>query len=395
MKTAFNEVKLVLRGFDVVIKPSEEDSCYNVVIYENTKQVAQYDVNVDFDKFEGTDEDLDGSDDIYEYVGEAAIDLYESSRNTLGQGAGAMDKKSIRKSACYLTSIGREEWFLGLKGTPYEQQALELLTSYIESLYHRKDKDTISQQIEMLTKKEDEAFYQLEKIYIEYMKELDPHQTVIVIQATRKIGFYGTGEVQELLDKFEGTKWESQVIDLIRIILDCRTQVENLYQTQDDSWGEQQQQLNSAMDELSLVALEDKLNGKAVINQMPEMLEDLVELAAGVDFSEPLEPMGGSILSTKARKRAYQDNEPEEKENFGLSMVVDAEEEADIKFTVNQEVSLNKKIEVPLWGGAVEELASGTKGVIETAYDDVGNDYLFRSEDGITVRVNKDDLKKR
>jgi hypothetical protein len=125
------------------------------------------------------------------------------------------------------------------------------------------------------------------------------------------------------------------------------------------------------------------------------MLEDLVELAAGVEFSEPLEPMGGSILSTKARKRAYEDKEPEEKENFGLSMVVDAEEEADIKFTVNQEVSLNKKIEVPLWGGAVEELASGTRGVIETVYDDIGNDYLFRSEDGITVRVNKDDLKKR
>lgn len=393
MKLAFNEVKLLLRGFDVVIKPSEEDNCYSVILYENTKQVAQYDVNVDFDKFEGSDADLDGSDDIYEYVGSAAIDLFESSRNTLGQGAGAMNKKtSFRKSACSLNVKFREDWFLGLKGTPYEQQALELLNSYIDSIYKKKDQTDVGKKIDEVMDKEDDAFYQLEKIYIEYMKELDPHQTVIIVQASRKISFYESGEIQEMLDTFEGTKWESQVIDLIRTILDCRVQLDNLYAEEDGGW-EEQQQLQSAMDELSLVALEDKLNGKAVINQMPEMLEDMVELAAGVDFSEPLEPMG-SLLSTKARKRAYQEGEAVEKENIGLSMAVDAEDEAENKFQINQEVSLNKKIEVPLWGGAVETLSSGTKGVIDTVYDDMGNDYLFRSEDGVTVRVHKDDLKK-
>lgn len=389
-----NEVFLLLRGFDVVISPSEDcDDCYKVVIYENDKQVAEYNIPIDLEMFGGDEDDVDGSEEVFEYAGEAAIDLYESERGTLGQGAGAMnkDKKQSNKKTAFLHAPEWEQWFVSLKGTAYEQQALELLENYLEvihEVYYGVESET--EKRNDLHGQEKEMYKELDNLYLERMKEVDPHQTVIVVQA-RKNALYTQQEYQKVIEDFEGTKWEQQALQLLSDLLEVRTQINNLNDGREVKW-EQIEQLEMAMRELSLIALEDQLGDQPAIEKMPEMMEDLTELAEGVEFDEPLEPESGSIL-TASMDEGYEEF-GSDTVNVSESGIDLAEEPIDDYLEEGQKVEIIKKLEIPMWGGSTLTINKGTKGKIDTAYDMHGTQYMVLTEEGKLIKVTKDEVKK-
>lgn len=90
-KTYDKEYELLLKGFECKVVPSENDGYYTVTIKENGAQVFEQEIpNV------SQDLENESEEKVLQDVAQAAIDIFEAGRGTLGMGAGA---KAARKAS--------------------------------------------------------------------------------------------------------------------------------------------------------------------------------------------------------------------------------------------------------------------------------------------------------
>lgn len=392
-----SEFSLLLSGFDVIISPSDDiPDAYHVVLEEEGAQVYEADIPVNLDDFEGNNDDLDGSDQLLEEVGQAAIDMFEAERDTLGQGAGALTTEARTKRA-YCESMYWEDWYYNLKGTSYEDEATNLLEQYLRTWEPDQYQSDFSEDLYM---KQDELYHQMDMLNFERMKTSEPEQVFVLVQSAKKRAFCDHAFLEEYLDMFLNHKLESKAVDLVKQVLDVETQIDN----QDNMWEErwkQQEELMRAMEELSMVALQEDLEARTPelegIEVAPNMAGDLAELMEDVELEEPLEPMEEDEFQTFAKKKA-QDNDPDKdtdeehaetelgEEREGLDP---AEYEYSKEFKAGDEITLNKALDITLWGGKSLPLSKGTKGVLDGSYepDDEMPLVRFFKEDNSTLAV--------
>ncbi len=167
------EYETTLRGFDITVMPSpEEGDNFDVYLYEGGNNVYQTTVPLP--------EDEDGAieeEELINYAAQAAIDMYEAARNTLGQGAGATTARKVKAMHRQSCESGKwENWYTGLKGTPYEEQATTLLDQYISACYA-----TTNEELRDAIADEDKILEELDRLNFERMKKADPRETIIVI----------------------------------------------------------------------------------------------------------------------------------------------------------------------------------------------------------------------
>ena len=303
MKTAqLHTFKYVVDGFDVELAPSEDDeNSLFATIYELGNKVYEIEIPVEEDE-----EQAINSEPILDYAAQAAVDIFEASRNTLDQGAGATMKKntSIDKKA-YCVSPQWENWYAGLKGTAYEEQATQMLEQLME--LSAPDHAGSETDTDKLYSQEMQILYELDVLNFERMKKHPAGQTVIIIQGSRKVALYGVEAIEEYLEKFRGCSLEQEAISKIRELLDVRAAISNANQLDEDRW-EQTRDLELAMQELAMQALQESVEATtSPVEEFPQMAADIEDLMDGVTLEEPLEPM-------MIAKKMAQDwlNEPDE-----------------------------------------------------------------------------------
>ena len=293
------EISFLVKGFDLVVSVHEElPDTYHVVIGEQGNQVYEVDVPINLDEFEGDNEEIDGSDKIFEFVGQAAVDLFEADRDTLGQGAGA----TMANKRAYCESQYWEDWFMGLKGTPFEEEAASLLEQYLNTF----DPDPYQSEFqEDLYSKLHETYHEMDLLNFERMKSAVPGQTFIVIQGRRKDAyFYETEFLQEYLDKFLGHQLEYRAVELAKEMIDTQNAIEAQEEVDDSSWKEQQE-LSNAMQELSMRSLETDLAARTPdmgIDVAPNMAQDVADMMDGVELNEPLVEMSEGSQAPKTNE---------------------------------------------------------------------------------------------
>jgi len=308
-----NETHLVLKGFDAIVYVSEEaGDNFEVVLSEGGNEVYQVTIPIPVDE----DGELAYSEEYIDYAAQAAVDFYEAGRDTLGEGAGVTMKEAIKKQAC--VSIQWEDWYLKLRGTPYEEQAAIMLESYIDTSY-----DSINTEKELNDARVEEsaAIYELDMLNFERLKEADPNQTVIVINASEKIacGLCSSPDIQEYLDKFKGSPLEIQAVDKMKELLDLRAIQNNLSNTIDEGWDEKKD-LEAGMNELMIQCIQQnavEALPDTGMESAPAMAADIAELMEGVDLNTPLEPMIA---------RRAQEGVPEPKYSVGDEVIALARE---------------------------------------------------------------------
>ena len=99
------DYQILLRGYDVTIKPSETENYYTVSLEEGGSEVFKRDI-----PNASTDPD-ETEEQVLEDVAQAAIDIYESERGSLGMGAQAKRKRSMKKKS-YLPLRRLSEFFI-------------------------------------------------------------------------------------------------------------------------------------------------------------------------------------------------------------------------------------------------------------------------------------------
>lgn len=282
------ESVLVLKGFDVVVQPSLEDGDnFEVTLMEGGNEVFNIVIPIPVDE----DSEMAYSEELINYAAQAAIDIYEADRDTLGQGAGATMKESMKKQACCVSSEW-EDWYLKLKGTAYEEQAVTLLNQYVDSVYSNIDTDL---ELSNSHNEERRIEYELDMFNLERLKSVDPKQTIIIINASSKkaCGFYDVSQIQEYMDKFKGCVLEGQAIAKMRELMEVKSKINNLYKSMSEK-NDEGTELKAAMNELLLQCVQQGVIESAPSTGMesaPMMANDIAELMEGVDLHAPLEPM--------------------------------------------------------------------------------------------------------
>lgn|GEM_PF-3689660 len=291
------ETHILIKGFDAIVYVSEEEGDnFEVILAEGGNEVFQITIPIPVDE----DSDAAYSEDLIQYAAEAAVDLYEAARGTLGEGAGVTMKQSKRKRA-YITSQW-EDWYMQLKGTPFEEQATQLLEQYIELEYP----DTgVEDEFNSLYEQQRAIEKDLDLLNLQRLKSANPKQTVIIINASRKkASFYRASDIQTYLEKFKNCgALEIQAIAGIQELLIIKTKIKNLEGSLDDTW-EQQRDLESAMEELLLQHIQQgaiEALPDTGMDAAPAMAADIAELMQTVDLDTPVEPM-------IARRRAQEES---------------------------------------------------------------------------------------
>ncbi len=399
---------LLLRGYDVLIEPSEDEDSYHVSVSDGGAP-WEMDMPVDLDELAQLeaqdDEDLDGSDALMQFVGNAAVDLYESQKGTLGQGAPApevtaMSLNKVIKKRGYYDSLHWEDWFMRLKGTPFEEEAAGMLEEYFNlstgSGMDNSDYTGLYEQEEKLN-------HELNMLNLERMKTLPSGQTVIYIQgaATPKHACWDADRIQEYMDRFAGCPQEAEALAKIRELLDVRDQIAAIDVSGENMW-EQQSALEGRMLDLQLQSLQQNVQVPTGMDSAPNMAGDLAELMEGVDLHAPLDDQMDEPFV--AARVAFDEVEPAdervEEVNYELkgidpAEVDEVEEEIPQSFNTNDYVELKEEITQsgPGWGGSTTYPA-GTRGYAESQYDRFGNRYVVRTEDGrALIVVRWDQLK--
>lgn len=296
---------LLIRGFDVVIEPSEESDAYHVTVSESGSLGWEIDIPVDLEKITQSGmedaEDLDGSDALMQYVGNAAVDLFEAQRGTLGEGATAPEVQAMKKRS-YYDSLHWEEWFMKLKGTPFEEQAAQMLEQYFQLSMECVEADD---DREDLWRAERKILHDLNMLNLERMKALPAGQTVIIIQGSRpKMACWDADQLEDYLSCFIGDPLEPQAIAKVRELLDIRDQINNA-EVGNDIW-KQQKDLENQMFDLSLQALQQNVRvPETGMEAAPNMANDLAELMEGVDLHAPLEPFPEDVIASRSKKLAW------------------------------------------------------------------------------------------
>ena len=376
-----NEYKLWLRGYNVILYPSESsENSLTVTLYEEGSEVFTVEMPIDIDE----ESAAVYSEGLVDSLAQGAIDLFEASRGTLGQGAGATMKANIKKNA-YCVSNGWEDWYLKLKGTKFEDQATAMLDQLIELNYSGQDPNQQA-ALDAAYAEQSELEHDLDLLNFERLKSTDPHQTIIVIQAQTVSGYYGIYDAQGIgayLDKFKGNILESQAIAKTKELLDVKVRIENLQDSEEDTWDDEQD-LENAMHELVLQNIQQNAIAtmpETGMESAPAMTSDMAELMQGVDLDTPIEPM--------IAKRSFQEDESEVVELGEIHEGLDPAEIPidDYPFEIGDGVKLKKEFVDVIHGGIEEIISKGTKGTIDSLWDGQGDQVLVVLDDGNLIRV--------
>lgn len=405
-----DEYTITLQGYDVSVLPSEVgDGYFHVVVTEEGAEVYTNDIPAPIQQEELTDEAM------MQNVAQAAVDFFEASRDTLGEGAGA--KMSSQKKKAFFYGLGiceyRKEWFNSLKGTPSEDMAYNLLSSYIDLDYELSNKESIAAE---LYEKKTDVLYQLAKLELEHMKNSKPGREIVIITASlRKDACWNAAEMQAFLDQFIGCPLESQVMLLVDELLEIEEQIRAAEKNEEPNW-DQLHELEQQMDSLAMDQfhrdLEECLPTSGA-EAFPNMAGEVAELMQGVEMDAPLDPMmmpADPMMPFASKKKAkmegedetreesYQEWEPvdERIEEYGEAHEgLDPAERDEGPFALGDNVTLSKEFEAPgPLTGVHFEFPKGTKGVIDGLHDDHGNCYDVCLEDGRTVKIPAEFLSK-
>jgi len=379
-----NTYDLVLGGFDIDVRETEDPAIMHVILSEGGNVVYEEDIPINI---EGEDLLLE---DIMNYAAQAAIDLFEASRGTLGEGAQMLAKS--KKACCWFTSVEYEEWFSQLRGTPYAEQALILLEELLELQVPK----SYDKELDDLHTRKREVESELDQLNFERMKTSKGNEKIIIIQASKpRIGFNNYDWVEGFLDKFVNHRLEPQVIMLIQELMEVDELIHNAYANQDDKW-EREEEIRNAMADLTLQKTKNEVEERLPqtgIEIAPEMAADVAELMEGVSFEEPLEPL--IALNKDDEDQFEYEREVEElgQMHNGLDPAEIPQDEL-LTFGPGNSVKLKNDIVVPLWGGIKKTVEKGTAGWIDSLFDGHGDKYYVRTEDGSLFVVGRKDLKK-
>ena len=398
-QTYDEEYNIILQGYDVAIVLSDQGpGYYYVTLYENGAEVFADDVLMPEPEFNDIEEDS------IRDVAQAAIDIFEAERGTLGQGAGA-EMTANTRNACLNECF--DEWYMGFKGTAYEDMAYNLLSKYYALDLQMMEQDDVTHE---LRDRVAQIEYELKMLNLERMKTLPANTQVIIIQSSKKKSWIGdTAEYKEFVDKFTGSPLEIKVINLMKELLDVNQKLrlqeegrKTFYQEED----ELRRQMEALAEEALQVNLIDRLPTEG-IEAFPNLAGELAELMEGVEMEEPLVPtMPNSFQARRAQMAQPEEPddiyakewEPVENRIIEKGEVHEgldpAETLADLPFVEGDKVSLKKKFEtVSPINGVKVILESGSSGYIESEFDRAGDCYQVAFENGACLVVPADYLK--
>jgi len=412
MKKHSQEVySTLVSGFDAEVVFAEDGSTADVDLFEGGAPV--WSTTVDLTPFLDEGETI-YTEDLISDSAQAAVDVFEAERDTLGQGAEALtaEGNKMQKTSFY-EAMDWEDWYMSFKGTVFSDQATELLESYLDTFAPNSDTNP-NAELDKTYQELRELEYNMNKLYFERMKSDPGGQTVIVINA-KKEGCYGVHGLEDWLERFSGHRLEPQALAYAKEYLDTQAKIENLEATTEDQWNTRNE-LRSAMESMKLELLQmhlDETLPEDGPEAAPGLMNDLYELADGVEFDEPLEPLSELPVQMSediteetafgmpaARKKAEADevtgNEPVEVAELGQDDGVQIAEVPidEHPFNVSERIELSKEFEQVLWGGITKKIPKGTKGKIDDLYDRNGDFYLVRFDDGRLSKVPYEYLKR-
>lgn len=366
---------LLLNGFDVEVTISEEvDSAYHVVLYESGNRVFEEDISVDLD---GYSDDWSGLSESMEYAAQAAIDLYEAQRGTLGEGGGALEAVAMQKRAFFYSNY--ETAFLKLKGTPFEEKAVEI----VEKIFELEEPKQTS-ELDRLNYEEARIVWELERLKFERIQSSPADRTIIVVKGRRRAVFYDSTEVSEYLDQFTASPLEAKAVSLVKDLLDVRAQRNNLEDAENTNYAELHQ-LELALEEMCLLALEQNLDTGP---EYPAMTNDMVELMDNVVLETPLQPVMATV------KKSFNEVEDNLEEQTRPAEGLEVDRVCD-DFEIGDKVELKETFNQVLWGGTIVQWDKGTEGKIDESWDGLGPTVLVVFDDHELVKVPLGKLKKK
>ncbi len=290
----------LVMGFDAEIWFDDaSDNIIHVRLLESGADV--FETEIDTTGFFEEGEEI-YTEDLINDAASAAVDLFEASRGTLGQGAGAEVEANMKKRS-YFESLSWEEWYMSFKGTPFQEQSTTLLEQYLQS-YTPTEQDDIDSQLNRLYREQAELEHRMDMLFFEKMKADTGRQTVIVVNAV-KACFDSCG-VEAWLNKFSGHKLEEQALAYAQTYLDLSAKIKTMHDNQEDTWSARSD-IMFAMEELKLQALQQNIEINTPTEGpeiAPNMMNDMFELAEGVTFDEPLEPMSEALPETLVQEPA-------------------------------------------------------------------------------------------
>lgn len=282
-------------------------------LFESGSHVFDTDVPIDLNQFETESEIDENSDALINEAAQAAVDEFEASRGSLGQGAG-VGKMATKKTA-YWSSMDYADWYCTLKATAFKDQAESLLEQYFTAQRDQScGNQDQAQARRMAEQKLANLEYELNMLNLQRMKCAKPNETIIVIKAYRSDKEACGTLLEEFIDGFRGTKFEDQALAKMKEYLDTKKQLEALYQDTSNSW-QQMSDLQAAMDELYVNALQQELSDSVVDNSGvgidSNMAADVMSLMEGVtldtDFETTNEMPPALFASKRAQDSAYTD----------------------------------------------------------------------------------------
>ncbi len=304
--------QILFRGFDCLVAPTEEGH-FDVSLFEEGAHVYSTDIPIDLSQFETEAEIDENSNALIDEAAQAAVDEFEASRGSLGQGAG-VGRQSMKKQA-YWSSMDYADWYMTLKATSFKEQAESLLEQYFATTRDNcSGNQEQAQARRMAEQKLAQLEYELNILNLQRMKCAKPNETIIVIKAYRSAKEACSYTLEEFLDGFRGTKFEDQALAKMSEYLDVKKQIEAVYETSNSNYRAVED-LRQAMDELYVNALQQEVSEGVVDNSGigidSNMAADVMSLMEGVSLDTDLETvneMPPALFANRvAQDGAYQD----------------------------------------------------------------------------------------
>jgi hypothetical protein len=392
MKTYDNQYNILLKGYDVAMIPEGENpQYYRVILDENGVEVFNDDV---LNIHQGEDFNESHLRDI----AQAAIDIFEADRGTLGEGAGALQEDSsvmakIKASLSKKASVGLDEtdieWFNSFKGTTYESQAYDLIKNYLELSYLT---DVDSTATELYERRSD-IQYQMCVLDLDRIKEQKFITQVIVVKGSKQAYVYTEFEdIENFLDRFAGNPKENEAVKLVKSYLEISEEIDKHAKETEALWDEYtdvQDQMKSLQMEMAYSNALDKVPTTG-LEAYPAMAQDVAELMEGVSMDEPLLPTDpASVLA----KRSFNEVEPVADRVQELGEIHEGLQTAEVEPPENQtfnegdQIVLTKEFKISRWGIS-KVYPKGTKGRIDSLYDRQAEFYMVMLIDPKNERVS-------
>ena len=383
--------KLILKGYDVTVQNSEAgDGFYTVSLSEGDSPVFSAEIPVDREE----DEDV-LIEDVINFAAQAAIDLFESQRGTLGQGAGALEVQAMLKNACVDSWFGLSEECKNaldvLKGSPFDEQAFGLVQQIVELDYNQK---AITQGNPEIQISMDKVCKNLTLLELELFKSRPKGTEIIIIKGIKKYALdsWELASIKEYLDQFIGSNLENKALMLMQDYISLKKQtIEG--ERNEESYLTQRSELSLALNNLVLENLQNQVEVKMPdfgVDAFPKVTQDVVSLMENVEVEDP-NIFGGMFASKSA---FHEDTTEKPIENLPAPEEGDWEEDYKRKeFKKHDKVTLSKDLVVAQFG-AEKVVPKGTSGKVNGLFDGQGN-CLYVWYDGFGIfRTPIDSLSK-